>query len=123
MLASSPSFGTYTMNNEIIQKLQGEAVKQRLERSTAIGSKATWSTEDHAAMVGSILANAVELGETSAQELGDLFHKVYNISAFQQKLAKSFKAHGHFQRDDKPKDADGFMASLAAELAKKEGQV
>lgn len=88
-------------------------VKAAVERAVAIGAKATWSTEKHL----DALAEAIE-GCGDAAERRDCIGECYNVSQFQQKLAKRFEGTGHFQRE-KGKDAkervDDFLASIVAE--------
>lgn len=73
------------------------AVAAKVKSAEAIGSKTSWTTRDHLTVLASLLTQVSE-----AQAL-DVLTECYNVSAFQQSLAKvpTFKAAGHFQRDGK----------------------
>ena len=67
-------------------------VAQAIERASAIGAKATWTTAKHLdALSEAILANPAACRET----LGEC----YNVSQFQQILARKGAKSGHFQRE------------------------
>lgn len=79
------------------QKMFALAVAAKVAAADAIGSKTTWTTRDHLAVLADLLTNvekAVAL---------DVLQECYNVSAFAQSLEKvpSFKAAGHFQRTGK----------------------
>lgn len=79
------------------------AVKAKVEKAEAIGSKTTWTTDDHLAALAKAIATAVDPQHDEAfVELAlGVLKDAYNISAFQQTLAKvpAFVAKGHFQRE------------------------
>jgi hypothetical protein len=92
-------------------------VQAKLEKSNGLGSKATWSTKDHLAA----MAECVEQdgGVNTLAVLED----TYNISGFQQHLAKAFEKSGHFQRDARTRkeSLDSVFAQLAAAAEAKAG--
>lgn len=98
------------MNNQNA-KIFTEAVKAKVEKSNSLGTKSSWSTEDHL----KAMAQAVEQdgGVNTLAVLAD----TYNISGFQQKLAKAFESTGHFQRRrEKNISSDDLISQLAREL-------
>ena len=98
------------MNNQNA-KIFTEAVKAKVEKSNSLGTKSSWSTEDHL----KAMAQAVEQdgGVSTLAVLTD----TYNISGFQQKLAKAFEPTGHFQREKQKKiSSDDLISQLAKEL-------
>lgn len=86
-------------------KVFAPVVHAKMSAADAIGSKTTWTTRDH---LGA-LATLIE-GKDKAAAL-DVLTECYNVSAFQQTLAKAYKATGHFQRDGK-----ATLSSTIAEL-------
>lgn len=112
--------GTFIMTNEMIQKMFAEAVKAKVERSNALGTKATWSMSDHLDAAARIIAEAVK-DEVDEAVIRDVVQKTYNHSAFAQKLEKAFEKFGHFQRESRGKmpTLDGFLDTLARETAEK----
>ena len=74
------------------EKMFAAHVAQAIERASAIGAKATWTTAKHLdALSEAITANPAACRET----LGEC----YNVSQFQQVLAKKGAKSGHFQRE------------------------
>lgn len=73
------------------------AVNAKVANAEAMGSKTTWTTRDHLATLAKVIAGKDENAAL------DVLTECYNISAFQQTLAKvpSYKAKGHFQREGK----------------------
>ena len=94
------------------EKMFAQHVGAALERATAIGAKATWTTAKHLdALAATIDAN---VGQTR-----EVLGECYNVSAYQQVLAKKFEKSGHFQRSkDKPvgEQVDDLLAQLAASV-------
>lgn len=84
-------------------------LKAKLEKSNALGTKASWSTEDHLKAVADCLAPA------QPEDFYEILKDVYNISGFQQRIAKTFAASGHFQREGKARaqTAEDLIAQLA----------
>jgi DNA-binding ferritin-like protein len=83
-------------------------VGQAIERAKTLGVKATWSTEKHL----DALAEVVKLPEVDVR---DAIGECYNISAYQQMLAKKFEKLGHFQREGRKsvaQQADDVFAEL-----------
>ena len=83
-------------------------VGQAIERAKTLGVKATWSTEKHL----DALAEVAKLPEVDVR---DAIGECYNISAYQQMLAKKFEKLGHFQREGRKsvaQQADDVFAEL-----------
>lgn len=74
-------------------KVFAPAVLQKMQAADAIGSKTTWTTRDHLAALSELLADKPKAAAF------DILTECYNISAFQQTLAKAYKPTGHFQRE------------------------
>ena len=68
------------------------AVIAKVNAANGLGTKTTWSTKDHL----DTLAKVIEANPTQVR---DVLGECYNVSAFQQTLAKMFKSTGHFQRE------------------------
>lgn len=86
-------------------KVFAPKVHAKMSAADAIGSKTTWTTRDHLSALAELVA-----GKEQAQAL-DILTECYNVSAFQQTLAKAYKTTGHFQRDGKQQ-----LSSIVAEL-------
>lgn len=83
-------------------------VGQAIERAKTLGVKATWSTEKHL----DALADTCKL---EGVDIRDVLGECYNISAYQQMLAKKFEKLGHFQREGRKsvaQQADDVFAEL-----------
>ena len=97
------------------------AVIAKVKSSQELGIKASWRTQDHlSALADVIIAMEQSESETKACVL-DVLSDCYNVSAFQQSLAKKFAATGHFQRtaERSAKDkVDDMIAQFAATLPK-----
>lgn len=92
-------------------------VATAVEKAQALGSKATWTTAKH-------LDALAEACTKFPDRVRDVLQECYNVSAYQQVLAKKFAALGHFQREkDKPVGAqlDDMLSKLVAETAAKRG--
>lgn len=92
------------------EKVFAAHVATAIERATAIGSKATWSTAKHLDALADVLREF-------PAELRDALTECYNVSAFQQLLAKKFEKSGHFQRAAQ-KTASEQVDDLISQLAK-----
>lgn len=68
------------------------AVRAKLEKAKALGIKASWTTKDHL----DALAEAIK---AHPEQVRDVLGECYNVSAFQQLLAKTFVKTGDFQRE------------------------
>lgn len=108
------------MDKKVIEAMFAEAVKARVEKSVALGTKATWSMEDHLNVATRIIMKEVGIDPQDAEVFGSLREVVqatYNHSAFAQRLEKAFEKTGHFQREGrKPRSVDDALAALAAGL-------
>jgi len=94
-------------------------------KANAIGSKTTWTTEDHMRACSEAIANVVDPqwkendGELS-ERIRDVLADTYNVSAFTQYLEKKFQGTGHFVRTEKKaKTVNELDAMLDAALAAK----
>ena len=85
-------------------------VKTALERAVAIGAKATWTTAKHL----DALSAAIDANPGATR---DVLGECYNVSAYQQVLAKKFEKTGHFQRSA-TKTASENVDDLLSELVK-----
>lgn len=101
-------------------------VGNAIEKAKALGAKATWTTEKHldalAATVAvtldaMILATAPEDRIKWEATIRDVLGECYNVSAYQQMLAKKFEKLGHFQREGK-KSTAAQVDDIFAELLK-----
>ena len=91
-------------------------VGKALERAKALGAMATWTTEKHLDALAEVVAQAAaDGGETGIR---DALGECYNVSAFQQMLAKKFVATGHFQREGRKSAAEA-VDDVFAELVGK----
>lgn len=97
-------------------KVFAPAVHAKMAAADAIGSKTTWTTRDHLGALARLIA-----GKSEVESL-DILTECYNVSAFQQTLAKAYKPTGHFQRDAKT-NLSSVMTELlgAVESASKAG--
>ena len=98
------------------------AVIAKVKAAQEMGIHASWRTQDHL----SALADVIISSEPTAKDfekaaIFDILTECYNVSAFQQSLAKKFAATGHFQRtaERSAKDkVDDMIAQFAATLPK-----
>lgn len=87
------------------------AVGRKLAKATELGIKASWTSANH-------LDALAEVITAFPAEVREVLNECYNISAYQQKLAKKFAAKGHFQRSGtkSPAEAvDDMLDALARE--------
>lgn len=108
------------MDKQVIEQMFAQAVKAKVEKSTALGTKATWGMSDHLDVAAKVLVKAVGFEGDEAEtvkftaEVREAVQATYNHSAFAQRLEKAFKNTGHFQRDRKgPQSVDDILAQLA----------
>lgn len=80
------------MKNAINVKAFSAAAAAKVNKSNTIGSKASWSTYDHLEVLSTTL-------KANPEQITVLLADAYNISAWQQTLAKLFEKSGHFQRE------------------------
>lgn len=86
-------------------------VAAKLAKAKELGISASWSTANHLDALTEVI-NSVP-----AEQVRDALGECYNVSAFQQALAKKFEGKGHFQREA-TKSAKEKVDSLLDELAK-----
>ena len=99
--------------NNVNAKIFADAVRAKVRLAEANGTKTSWSTEDHL----KAMAKAIE--EDGGVSTLAVLEDTYNISGFQQKLAKTFESAGHFQRrreKQKKISSDDLISQLAKEL-------
>jgi hypothetical protein len=109
------------MDKSTIEGMFAEAVKARVEKSTALGTKATWSMGDHLDVAAKVLYKLTDAFEGDEEkDLGkvrEVVQATYNHSAFAQRLEKAFEKTGHFQREKKTtRTVDDVLTSLAKSL-------
>lgn len=102
------------------EKVMLDAVKAKLAKAQELGIKASWTTQDHLRAVAKVIVETVpQVNDESADvsklsdSVFDALSETYNVSAFQQKLAKVFEKSGHFQREGRKS-----VAQEADELVK-----
>lgn len=91
-------------------------------KANGLGTKTTWTTEDHLRAMAKALAVATdpEHDEAYVTLIQDVLADTYNVSAFAQYLAKKFEGSGHFVRaEKKAKTVNELDAMLDAALAGK----
>lgn len=98
------------------------AVKSKVERADAMGTKTSWDVSDHRRALAECIAQALDSNpETlveNAKIVLDVLEDCSNESAFAQQLAKvpAFVAKGHFQRDGtKAKTVSALYAALGVQ--------
>ena len=99
-----------------VNQIKAACVKSRLEKSIALGTKASWSAADHRRMLATVVFSA-EPRPTTVEGMIALLEGVDNHSAFAQSLEKQFLGTGHFMRgaERKGKELDQLMAELSAQ--------
>lgn len=93
------------------------AVKAKVERADALGTKTSWDTADHNSALAKAIATATdpEHDEEYVKLILEVLQDGYNISGFQQMLSKipAYAAKGHFQRTStKVPTTNEFLKSL-----------
>lgn len=111
------------------EKIMASAVAAQLKKAAELGIKASWSTQHHLnALATAIAAQIPHDGKTDEESpyraaILDVLTECYNVSAFQQMLAKKFAPTGHFQREAKKTATEAVDSFLAlVEAAKGEPQ-
>lgn len=112
------------------EKVFAEHVSNAIQRATALGLKATWTTAKHLdALADTIVAAQSVLPDDDftkdRETVRDVLGECYNVSAYQQLLAKKFEKSGHFQRQkDKPvgEQLDSLLDQLVKQTAQAETQ-
>lgn len=89
------SSGSFKVMKAEYEKVMLGHVRAKLEKAQGLGIKASWTTRDHL----NALTDVVMTCGGEREKVLDALEECYNVSAFQQKLAKTFKESGHFQRD------------------------
>jgi len=100
-------------------------VTARVQKAVALGLMASWSTANHLDALAEACSKAAgsvapDLDAKQAA-IRECLGECYNVSAFQQTLAKKFEKTGHFQRQAVKGTAerlDDTLALLAASLPK-----
>lgn len=109
------------------EKVFASHVGAKLAKAQGLGISASWTTANHLdALTETILTAISQPGVDGSQHsdiVRDVLQDCYNVSAFQQMLAKKFEKvpGGHFQREkSKPvsEQADDVFAMLARDVAK-----
>lgn len=99
-------------------KVFAAAAALKVQKANALGTKTTWTTEDHLRAMAKCLAEAEPTEQTEEQYYG-IIADCYNVSAFAQWLEKKFAGTGHFvRRDGKKQTVSELDALLDAEMAK-----
>lgn len=104
-----------------------DAVRAKLAKAQELGIKASWTTRDHLNAVAAVITT--ELTRVAPEKpqglVVDVLEECYNVSAFQQKLAKAFVKTGHFQRDGRKtvaEEADAWAAMARASMSETKGE-
>ena len=106
------------MDKENVEKMIKSAVLLRVKKSVELGSKATWTAEDHHRMMAGVCEAATRDETLTIDQWVELLKQISNHSALAQKLEKMFAGSGHFER--KSKDSRKFE-DVMAELEKEVG--
>lgn len=84
-------------NNE---KVFASHVGAKLTKANGLGIKASWTTADHLTALADAIVQAIATGTGESKDaVRDVLGECYNVSAYQQLLAKRFEKLGHFQRE------------------------
>ncbi len=103
------------------------AVITKVKVAQEMGIHASWRTQDHLAALADCITKmhvAALEQQNGEKEVGitlDVLTECYNVSAFQQRLAKTFAATGHFQRTAErsaKEKVDDLLTRIAATLVK-----
>jgi hypothetical protein len=92
---------------------------EKVNRANAMGTKTTWTTEDHNRALAKCLAEADIPADVKPEAVFyEVIADVSNPSAFGQFLEKKFAGTGHFVRKDgKAKTVSALESELDAALA------
>lgn len=94
----------------------------KVAKANALGTKTTWTTEDHLRACAKAIATATdpEHDDAYVDMIQDVLADTYNVSAFAQYLEKKFEGTGHYVRTaKKAKTVNELDAMLDAALAAK----
>lgn len=105
-------------------KVFAASAAQKIVKANALGSKTTWTTEDHLRAMAQCLADAEPMDTmTVPEQFYGIIQDTYNVSAFSQWLEKKFAGTGHFvRRDGKKTTVSELDAMMDAQLAAMQGQ-
>lgn len=92
-------------------------VASKLNKAKELGSKATWTTANHLEALAACICETAVDGIAHREAVLDVLSECYNVSAYQQMLAKKFEKLGHFQREGK-KSTAAQVDDIFAELLK-----
>ena len=98
-------------------------VAARLEKAKTLGINATWRTEDHLSALAESIWIALDIAhgeQTDERFLGlilETLEECYNVSQYQQMLARRFKGTTHFQRAEKKSTAEALDDEIAKLVA------
>ena len=105
------------------EKVFAAHVQAKVAKAKELGINASWTTANHLDALAEVCACEFvehEEHDIALAALRAALGECYNVSAFQQMLAKKFEKVGHFQRSSaKPlsEQADDIYAQLARETA------
>jgi hypothetical protein len=104
------------------EKVFASHVSAKLTKAAELGISASWTTANHLDALADVCWSVSSTGGKDG--IRDVLGECYNVSAFQQMLAKKFEKvpGGHFQREkSKPvsEQADDVFAMLARDVAAK----
>jgi hypothetical protein len=93
-------------------------VASKLNKAKELGISASWTTANHLDALAATICETAQDGIADRDAVRDVLGECYNVSAFQQMLAKKFDGTlgGHFQREAKKstaQQADDVFAELA----------
>ncbi len=114
---SAKLLGSMKVMKTTYEKVFASHVAAKLTKAGALGISASWTTANH------LDALAEAITSHPSEQTRDILGECYNVSAFQQMLAKKFEKvpGGHFQRErtkDIKEQADDVFAALARDTAK-----
>lgn len=97
------------MKNTIVIATFAAAVKAKVEKADAMGTKTSWDTADHLKALARAVAQASDPHFEEAEDKGaayvatilEVLEDGYNVSGFAQTLEKAYAKQGHFQRASK----------------------
>lgn len=104
-------------------KVFAAAAMQKVVKSNEVGTKTTWTTEDHLRALATCLSQKEVPTGDGQPEFYEVLSDCYNVSAFAQFLEKKFQGTGHFVRRDGKKqtvsELDAMFDAQIAEMGKK----
>lgn len=102
-------------------KVFAAAAAAKVQKANALGTKTTWTTEDHLRAMAKCLADAEATEQATEEQFYGIISDCYNVSAFAQWLEKKFAGTGHFvRRDGKKQTVSELDALLDAALKEKQ---